>query len=253
MSIVYLSTDTPMRRRWQEDMARRDARAAREMADLAAGRLPRLLRPLLAPLWRPVALAMAAARVDGTRRAGREAEDFAWEAIADELERANLPCLVARNVVLQARQDLRPLELDAAAAGPFGLAVIESKGWRYPCAIDWTDAWLERPRGWELRKSPLLQLDEARGLLVRARKAAGIGVHIPIYCTLVLPCLGPSQVSFLAEPGWPEGWRCGIGLEGARQVGRWLASLPARPGLLAAAARTLEAAMGMAPEALSIY
>lgn len=229
MALTVLDTGTALAQELRRELAARDSAAIERSGQEAARRLPFFLRPLLGGLVGFLAREAELRWRAGIRRAGASAEDLTRRALAAVLDSAEGDFLLAPGAVIRSRPAARPVELDNLLVGPFGVAVIETKGWGYPCVLEWRDAWLLKGGRWELRKSPLLQLDEARGALLAVARAAGIRARLPIYLAVHFPFLHDlAQVEVAVAVPWEEGaWSWAVGWDGGEALAGWLLGKPA--------------------------
>lgn len=241
MALTVLDTGTALARELRRELAARDAAAIERSGQEAARRLPFFLRPLLGGLVGFLAREAELRRQAGIRQAGTSAEGLTRRALAAVLGNAEGDFLLAPGAVIRSRPSARPVELDNLLVGPFGVAVIETKGWAYPCVLEWRDAWLLKGGRRERRKSPLLQLDEARGALLAVARAAGIRARLPIYLAVHFPFLHDlAHVQVAAAVPWEEdAWAWAVGWDGGEALADWLLKKPADDGRLLLGRRLL--------------
>lgn len=225
MAAVLVDADTPLRRQFMERMQVLREQEAVHAGRQAAQRLPWPVRPFLG--WAVEAMAREDARRHRHRavRSGEQAEDQVLSDLMEVLEQDWQEWYVFRRLVLQAKAGARPLEIDTLVLGPCGLIPVETKGWRGDVVLGEDMAYVRWRGEWRRRKSPLLQLRQIAGLLIRLTRSAGL--QIPLATVVCLPRVEPEDLYL----GLPEGadLRSVIlcGPDAGRELGRQLLSAPA--------------------------
>ena len=224
MAVRLAEGNTLLRLQWEASIRQREEAEALAAGEAAREHLPRLLRPLLGWVVSSIARdSYLRACHDGKRR-GDAAEDALLSHFVNALADDPAEWLVLRRVVLQRRQDLRPLELDIVTLGPAGIAITETKAWTGQIHLTDSTAYIFRQGRWEERKSPLAQLRAAAGLVIGLIAEAGLP-YIPVHTSVCFPW---AQEAPALEISPKEAARCPVfwGRTAGEDLAKTLLSLP---------------------------
>jgi hypothetical protein len=224
MPVRIAEGHTLLRLEWETSIRRREEAEAIAAGEAARQRLPRLLRPLLGWAVSDIVRDNYLRACHKGKRLGDAAEDAVLGPLADALADDPARWLVLRGVVLQRRRDLRPLELDIVTLGPAGIAITETKAWAGRIYLTDSTAYVLRDGQWEERKSPLVQLRAATGLVIGLVAEAGLP-YIPIHTSVCFPWAQEAPV-LQASP--EEAARCPVfwGRTAGADLAKTLLSLP---------------------------
>jgi hypothetical protein len=220
MTVRLLSSDYPMRQTWRASIAARRQEEAMAAGERARAGLPCLVRPLLGWLVAAVASETHHLHAEAQQKAARAAEEAVLMPLLQALDSDGELWLVLPGIVLQARADLHPLELDTLVLGPPGIISVEVKAWTGHVELGPGDAVVARNGSRDVRKSPLRQLELAAGLLIRVLHEAKLP-YVPLHTALCLPWLRQPP-AFSLPPGYTLRtavlWGSGSGAALARYV-----------------------------------
>ncbi len=225
MAVRLIDGHTVLRAQWESSIRRREEAEALAAGEASRQRLPFFLRPLLGWAISSIARDDYLTARHNSKRKGDAAENAVLSALLAALEDDPAEWLVLQGVVLQRRSDLQPLEVDILTLGPVGIAVTEVKAWSNVYLTD-SAAYVLRQGYWEKRKSPLVQLRGAAGLLIGLIAEAGLP-YIPIHTSVCFPWMEGTPFLELSPR---ESSRCPIywGAAAGSELAQAILSLPRR-------------------------